>query len=111
VQYPETREPGFHLDVEHIEGYPDNDINCLLLYGMDRKLVGILNYYPQGFPGLEVPRAINIWVDPARQKRGIGIKMLTEFERRFGPIDWDAQRVTEAGLRLAEKYRAARTEG
>ena len=105
-QYPERRAPGFHVDVEHIEGYPEFDIVCLLRYDMDGRLVGILNYYPLGFPDLEEPRAVNVWVDPERQRRGIGTSLLVEFERRYGPIDWDAQRVTRAGLQLAESYRS-----
>lgn len=105
VQYEPQGNPGFLLRVEHIDGYPEHPIECLLLYDSDRALVGILNRYPVGFPGWEEPMAINIWVDPTRQRRGLGTALLAEAEHRWGPIDWAAQRVTPAGYGLAESYR------
>lgn len=105
VQYEPTGNPGFRLQVEHIDGDLAHPIDCLLVYDDDRQLAGILNRYVNGFPGWEEPRSINIWVNPARQRQGYGTRLLAEAERRWGPIDWDAQRVTPAGLRLAESYR------
>lgn len=104
-QYPSVAEPGFHHKVEYIADHPE-PIDCLTLYDERHELIAILNHYPDGFPGWEEPRAINLWVEPRHQRQGIGQRMLAEFERRFGPIDWNAQRVSPAGRRLVERYRS-----
>lgn len=103
-QYPASHDPGFVLQVVEVDSHP---VECLLMYDDDRELVGILNRYPSGYPGLEEPMAINIWVDPARQRRGLGTRLMAEGERRWGPYDWDAQQVTSAGHGLFEAYRNA----
>lgn len=104
-QYPADHEPGFRYTVEHVEAYPDHPIDCLVLYGGDRKIAAILNHFPLGVPGWEEPRAMMLYVDPARRRQGLGTRMLREAERLWGPVDWDAQHVTPEGRALAESYR------
>ena len=100
-QHPASALPGIHHRVEHVDGAP---IDCVTSYDSLGILVGILYRYPEGAEGWEEPGAINVWVRPDRQREGIGRAMLDYTEQHLGPIDWDAQRYTRAGLALRERY-------
>jgi hypothetical protein len=100
-QYPATDSPGFHFATEQYNGYP---IEYLLSYGEDKRLQGILNHYPKGYPELEKPGAMNMWVDPAKQRQGIGTSLLREFETHHGTIDWSVQSFSPSGRAMSEAY-------
>ena len=111
VQYPQTNKPGVHyfagvLPPEaHPEGKPLT-VDCLLYYGSDKHLHGILNHYDEAFdyPGsLERPGNVNLWVDLAWQRRGIGSLLMFEAKRRW-KIDLSKQDYTIEGLLFLNGY-------
>lgn len=105
-QYPETGPAGFDYRRESAAGHP---VDCLLWRDEDGFLLGILNHYPEDVPPWESAGNVNVWIHPDRQREGIGTRLLREAETRWGPIDWEQQRYTRAGLELVKKHREART--
>jgi GNAT superfamily N-acetyltransferase len=93
VQYPKRAAPGI------LYLHPSAGIHCLLFYGPDRKLQGILNYYSRAFPPFEIAGNINLWVRPDCLRQGIGTQLLQAAMARW-PLDFAQQRYTAEGLAL-----------
>lgn len=75
-----------------------------LLYRNTRgRVVGILNYYPTT-TRYEKAGNTNTWVDPSRQRRGVGTKLHDEANRRWGPINYAQQSYSMAGHAFTTKY-------
>lgn len=110
-QYPRHGEPGITLNTYTFtpEADPQEGPECwgkqvwtLLYRNRKGRVVGIANYYPQDLP-LERAGNLNVWVHPRRQRRGIGTKLITEADRRWG-LNALQQRYTPAGRALVSKY-------
>jgi len=104
VQYPARGPRG----ISYFEAHPESHegiIDCLLFRDKSGKVRGILNHYPIDFPPLEQAGAVNIWVEPRWQRRGVAMKLLAEADRRW-QIDFSKQRFTTGGVRLVEAYLA-----
>ncbi len=102
AQYPPVGPPGisyFRGDVSTAAraAYVD----CLLMRDVNGVLTGILNHYPQDLPPYEQAGAVNIWVRPDRQRRGIGTRLAREALTRW-PIEIRQQHLTPAGAAFAE---------
>lgn len=76
-------------------------IECLLFYGSDGRLVGILNYYPEGSPLGEKPHDTLTLVMPSMRRCGIGKALLREALKRWPQIDLLKQAYTDEGWALA----------
>jgi len=103
MQYPTKGEPGFRHTVEHNRPDDGMPIDCLLYYAESGDLVGILNHYPVDIPPYEKAGNINLWVHPDAQRMGVGMRLVTEADRRWR-IDFNRQQFTEAGAMLARRY-------
>ena len=98
-QYPPT---GDGL-VYFAGGTPRMTVDCLLSFGSDQKLWGVLNHYPKAAPPLQERGSINIIVDPTKQRRGVATSLLTEAQARW-KIDLSRQQTTEAGQNFLAAY-------
>ena len=76
-------------------------IECLLYFNPEGRLLGILNYYPEGSPFGEVPHDLLVLVDPAVRRCGIGTWLLTAAMERWPAIDLTKQAYTDQGWALA----------
>lgn len=115
-QYPKVGKPGIDLfigeisvgrvqfDGEDVLDARCNYVECLLYRNNKGHVIGILNYYRWGVEGFEEPGNVNVWVHPRRHRRGIGTALLTEAEKRFGPINFHQQTYSTAGRALVTKY-------
>ena len=83
-------------------------VNCLLYRDDDGVLIGVLYHYPQDVTPWEKAGNVNVLVDPAQQRRGIGSQLLREALRRW-VIDLDAQDYTAAGRNFVKQI--TRTSG
>jgi GNAT superfamily N-acetyltransferase len=100
MQYPVVGEPG----IGYFAGVVAGDlppVDCLL-WRDDQGLVrGILNHYPVNYAPYEMAGGVNIWVHPDWQRRGIGRALVTEAVTRWGEINVEQQRFSEAGAAFA----------
>ena len=78
-------------------------IKCLLCYAEDGRLIGILNYFPNGSPIADQPGDVTLVVHPEYQRRGIGTRLLAEAVARW-PIDLDSQCMTPQGEALVRAF-------
>jgi GNAT superfamily N-acetyltransferase len=80
------------------------EIDCLLYRSRKGTLIGILQYFAEDAPmDLEKAGNMNVFVHPRRQRRGIGLELVAEADRRWH-INWDQQMYTPEGLALIERY-------
>lgn len=89
---------------ERILMVPDTPVEVLLHRNRKGRVTGILYYYPDGIEGWEEPGNVTVFIDPARQRRGIGTKLLAEALHRWPAIDLEQQSYTEGGLALARRF-------
>lgn len=117
-QYQKFGQPGLSYEAHYVsmvtqdEVFPVHDeldddptvtkIDCLLHRDEGGLLDGILNHYDGKNP-LEQRDAINVWVRPDSQRRGIATDMVREAKRRWPGIEYQKQRYTEVGLHLLDK--------
>lgn len=78
-------------------------VDCLLYYGDDLKLQGILNYYPFNFPPYQKKGSVNILVRMDRRRKGIASALLSEAMTRF-KIDLMQQDYTPLGNKFINSY-------
>lgn len=119
-QYPRSGPPGiaYFLGIVGIGDFTENgrrigrvryEVDHLLHRSRKGELTGILQFFPEDAP-LELERAgnFNVWVHPRRLRRGIGLALLTEADRRWGPLNLHQQSYTPEGLALAEAFQRRR---
>lgn len=83
--------------------------DCLLYYGYDNELHGILNHYPFDMPPYQKAGSVNLQVRPDRRRKGIATALLDEAIKRFN-INLDDQEYTPDGERFIKNYmRSSRT--
>ena len=99
-QYPSTGEPG----ITYLAGdIPDEEpVNCLLYYGKDGRLAGILNHYAVDYPPYEQAGNANTFVHPLKRRQGIATALLKEAMRRWD-IDLSQQQYSREGLVLVTR--------
>lgn len=78
-------------------------VDCLLYYGADNLLQGILNFYPIKIPFLQEKGSVNIEVRHDRRRKGIATALLNEAIKRF-EINLENQEYTHDGERFIKKY-------
>lgn len=101
-QFAERGGPGLEYRLEFdLPEDPDRErpIHCLLWRDDSGVLRGVLYYYEKDIPPLEKAGNVNVFVDPAHQRQGIGRRLVQEALSRW-PIDLDSQRYTVGGARL-----------
>ncbi len=102
VQYDARGPRGISYFAAEVDDNP-HPIDCLLYRCKAGKLRAILNYYGVDYPPYEKAGNVNLWVAPRWQRRGIGMRLLEEADRRW-QIDFDQQRYTEAGAALITAF-------
>lgn len=98
---PETL-PGFSY---YAGETPVGTVDCLLWWDRTTSgkpmIVGILNHY--GFDSYwEKTGNINLWVRKGHQRRGIGRTLVSMADAMWGPINFEQQRYTAAGVALVK---------
>ena len=78
-------------------------VDCLLYYGYDNELHGILNHYPFDMPPHQKAGSVNLQVRPDRRRKGIGSALLDEAIKRFN-INLEDQEYTPDGERFIKNY-------
>jgi ribosomal protein S18 acetylase RimI-like enzyme len=95
-QYPALGDPG----ISYFAGVtPDGNVDCLLYRDVSGEVIGILNYYSIDFPPWETAGSANVWVDPKRQREGIGTALWLEAVARYN-VDPTVQRYTNLGAKF-----------
>ncbi len=85
--------------------FEDNTwVDCLLYYGYDNKLHGILNHYPCEIPPYQKAGSVNIQIRPDRRRKGIATALLDEAIKRFN-INLEIQEYTPDGEKFIKKYK------
>jgi GNAT superfamily N-acetyltransferase len=106
-QYPTHGKPGlsyYRGDVS--EAFcPGAHVDCLLWRDDTGALIGILNHYPMDFPPYEKAGNVLVYVRADRRRAGIGTALVHEARTRW-PVDFHAQRYTDAGAKLARSLLA-----
>jgi GNAT superfamily N-acetyltransferase len=74
-------------------------VHCLLYYGENNTLEGVLNYYPVDIPPLEKKGSINLEVRFDRRRQGIATALLNEAIQRW-EINLKKQAYTTSGERF-----------
>lgn len=113
-QYAESGSPGLTLEQHMVEVDTGNEvfdipadlagpnvsvIDCLLMRDEQGCLIAILNHYDGKNP-MESADAVNLWVRPDCQRRGIGTTMAQEAGRRWPGARLEDQRYTPMGMLL-----------
>lgn len=120
-QYPERGQPGLDVEQHYVdlasgmEVFPPQPrglwwqtdmsmtkIDCLLMRDEVGVLVGILNHYDGRHPIEPTADAVNLWIRPDMQRRGLGRTMVLDAVRRWPGVTWEKQRYTPQGLALLE---------
>ena len=79
-------------------------VDCLLYYGDDNLLQGILNHYPLALYPYQKKGSVNILVRPDKRRVGIATALLDEAVKRF-KIKLNEQDYTPEGERFIKEYR------
>jgi hypothetical protein len=110
--YPRSGVPGlsYYLGVVNIgdivtdhggKGRVRYEVDNLLFRNRKGAVIGILQYFGDGAPmELEQPGNFNVFVHPRRYRRGIGLALMLEADRRWGPLNLHQQTFTPAGRAL-----------
>ena len=97
--------PRYGSGITYFKGICDDNIwvDCLLYYGKDNELHGILNHYPLEMPPYQKAGSVNIQVRPDRRRKGIASTLLNEAIKRFN-VNLENQEYTPDGERFIKKY-------
>jgi GNAT superfamily N-acetyltransferase len=105
-QYPEQGN-----GIEYFQGYYGKGlwVDCLLYYGSDRQLLGILNHYPFEMFPYQKKGSINIQVRSDKRRRGIATALLNEAIKRFR-VNLKKQEYTPTGRNFIKSFMRTSTE-
>jgi GNAT superfamily N-acetyltransferase len=92
-------ETGEEVFTTHAGDNSVTTINCLLYRDSEGVLIGILNHYDGKNP-LERADAVNLWVRPDMQRKGIGRELVSEAQRLWPAINPESQRYTADGVKF-----------
>ena len=79
-------------------------VDCLLFYGEDGTLHGVLNHYPFTYFPYQKKGSINLEVRKDKRRQGIATALLNEARKRF-KINLKKQDYTPLGKKFMENYR------
>lgn len=79
-------------------------IECLLFWGADDRLMGILNYYPDGSPFGEQPHDTLTLVNPQYRRIGIGTTLLATALEKWPEITLLGQSYTDQGWAFVSSF-------
>ena len=94
--------------IEYFRGVIDNTgrwIDCLLYYGNDNSLEGLLNYFPFDYPPYEEVGNIYIHVRNDKRRSGIATILLNKAMVRYS-IDLSRQKYTPLGKMFIKNYKS-----
>jgi len=99
-QYPQYGMPG----ISYFKGVISAKVwvNCLLFRDEHGILLGVLNHYPMTSVWEEAGN-VNVFIDPAHKRKGIGTALVAECIARWGQINTAQQRFTPEGAAWAER--------
>jgi hypothetical protein len=100
IQYPEKGSDLVYFKGVHPRGVT---VHCLLYYGHDNFLEGILNYYPIDLLPWQKRGSVNILVRPDRRRNRIASSLLDEAIKRWN-IKLEKQVYTKDGESFICKY-------
>lgn len=98
--------PTFGNGIVYFKGMlKDNKwVDCLLFYGVDGTLQGVLNHYPFTYFPYQKNGSINLVVRKDKRRQGIATALLDEARKRF-KINLKRQNYTPLGKKFIENYR------
>lgn len=79
-------------------------VDCLLYYGDDSTLHGILNFYPFNFPPFQKKGSVNIQVRKDKRRQGVASALMNEAMKRFD-INLMKQDYSPLGKKFIKNYR------
>ncbi len=91
--------------IEYFKGYYGKGlwVDCLLYYGNDGQLNGILNHYPFEMFPYQKKGSINIQVRSDKRRRGIATALLNEAIKRFR-VNLKKQEYTHTGRKFIKSF-------
>jgi GNAT superfamily N-acetyltransferase len=97
--------PRYGTGITYFKGICEDDmwVDCLLYYGYDNELHGILNHYPFYMPPHQKAGSVNLQVRPDRRRKGIASALLDEAIKRFN-VKLEDQEYTPDGERFIKNY-------
>lgn len=97
--------PRYGTGITYFKGICEDDmwVDCLLYYGYDNELHGILNHYPFEMPPYQKTGSVNLQVRPDRRRKGIASALLDEAIKRFN-VKLEDQEYTPDGERFIKNY-------
>ena len=97
--------PRYGTGITYFKGVCEDDmwVDCLLYYGYDNELHGILNHYPFEMPPYQKTGSVNLQVRPDRRRKGIASALLDEAIKRFN-VNLEDQEYTPDGERFIKNY-------
>jgi GNAT superfamily N-acetyltransferase len=103
-QYSPTGAPGIAYERHELPHLGPNAVSeCLLYRDSTGALRGILNHFPNAVPRYEKAGNINVWVDPAYQRKGVATALLQAATQRW-LVNFDQQDYTVAGAALVTHF-------
>ena len=97
--------PRYGTGITYFKGICEDNmwVDCLLYYGYDNELHGILNHYPFEMPPYQKAGSVNLQVRPDRRRKGIASALLDEAIKRFN-VKLEDQEYTPDGERFIKNY-------
>lgn len=109
-RYEATGEPGL---TERPAKHCGKLVNQLLYRDDDGVLIAVITHYPQMIIPFKMKGEVDLVVDPAHRRKGLGMMLIKEASKRWD-IQAKAQRYTPASAALTNAYleerRAQRTD-
>jgi hypothetical protein len=100
-EHPRVGPPGLrHAILRHHTG---GTVGCLSWRDNSGQVRGLLYHYQCDFPPYERRGNVNLWIDPAWHRRGLGSSLLAEADRRW-TVNFAQQKYTTAGLALVRAH-------
>jgi hypothetical protein len=100
-EHPRLGPPGLrHAVLRHHSG---GTADCLSWRDKTGQVRGLLYHYRCDFPPHERRGNVNLWIDPAWHRHGLGSDLLVEADRRWN-LNFAQQSYTTAGLALVRAH-------